>query len=254
MTPPAGHDVDVSTPQQIHRPDAVLFDIDGTLVDSNYLHVFAWSDAFRAVDRAVPAWRIHRCIGMDSAALLAELLGDDADALGERAKEEHGRQYAELSDRLEVLPGARELLADLAAAGIRVVLATSAPPEELERLRAVLHVEDDVAAITAANDVETAKPAPDVVGVALEKAGVLADRAFFVGDAAWDVQAAARAGVPCVGVRSGGIAPAELIDAGAVAVYDDVAHLRAAVGGPDDAWLRPPEDVDVPHKGAPATT
>ena len=211
----------------IARPDAVLFDIDGTLVDSNYLHVHAWSDAFAEVGHPVPSWRIHRAIGRDSTGLLEALLGeDDAERLGERATEVHGRRYAELADRLRVLPGVHDLLDALSAAGIAVVLATSAPPEELEKLRAVLDIEPDLTAVTDADDVETAKPAPDIVGVALERAGTPADRAVFVGDTVWDVAAAKRAGVPCVGLRSGGVGEAELTDAGAVAVYDDIAALR----------------------------
>lgn len=214
----------------IARPDAVLFDIDGTLVDSNYLHVHAWADAFAEVGRPVPSWRIHRAIGRDSADLLGELLSeDDAARRGEEAKEIHGRRYAELSDRLRVLPGVHELLDDLDAAGVAVVLATSAPPEELERLRAVLDVERDLTAITDASDVDTAKPAPDIVQVALRRAGTPPDRALFVGDTIWDVAAAARAGVPCIGVRSGGVGTGELTDSGAIAVFDDVAALRRDV-------------------------
>src|SRR4051812_44345960 len=110
------------------EPRAVLFDIDGTLVDSNYLHVEAWSHAFRDVGAPVDTWRIHRLIGMDSAMLLEPLLGDRLDELGERAKELNSAYYMDMSDRLRVFDGSRELIADLIDRGVRVTLATSAPP------------------------------------------------------------------------------------------------------------------------------
>jgi HAD superfamily hydrolase (TIGR01509 family) len=208
--------------------DAVLFDIDGTLVDSNYLHVEAWAHAFDEAGASVDSWRIHRAIGMDSAELLHELAGDDSE-LAERAKGLHDELYPELADRLRAFDGARELVAELASRGLTVVLATSAPEDELKNLRAVLDVEDSIAVVTSANDVETAKPAPDIVEVALERADVAPDAAIMVGDSVWDVKAAARAGVRCVGVLSGGISEAELRDAGAVAVYPDVAALLAGL-------------------------
>ncbi|VTR76949.1 HAD family hydrolase [Cellulomonas hominis] len=209
-------------------PDAgaVLFDIDGTLVDSNFLHVHAWVQAFARAGHPVDAWRVHRRIGMGSGRLIAELLGDDADRLTEQVKDGHAERYAALADLLRPFDGARELVRTLAGEGVAVVLSTSAAPEEVERLRAVLDV-DDVVEITGAEDVEEAKPEPDLVQAALERAGVGPDRAVFVGDAVWDVAAAARAGVPCVGVLSGGTSEAELREAGAVAVYPDVSALLA---------------------------
>lgn len=205
-------------------PGAVLLDIDGTLVDSNYLHVHAWVQAFADAGTPVDAWRVHRRIGMGSGRLLEELLGDEADALGDEVRERHGEHYAALAGLLRPLPGARDLLRTLADRGAAVVLATSAAPEEVERLREVLDV-DDLVEITGSQDVDEAKPEPDLVHAALDLAGVPADRAVFVGDSVWDVQAAVRAGVPCVGVLSGGTAEAELRDAGAVAVAEDVAAL-----------------------------
>jgi HAD superfamily hydrolase (TIGR01509 family) len=206
---------------------AVLFDIDGTLVDSNYLHVEAWHHAFAAVGHPVDAWRIHRSIGMDSAKLLDALLGDAAETVGDDAKQKHSEYYASLSDRLRPIEGARELLAALSERGQTVVLATSAPQDELETLLKVLDVGPEVDAVTSSEDVGTAKPDPDIIEVALEKADVPAERAVLVGDAVWDVKAAARAGVRSIGVLSGGYSAAELRDAGAIAVYDDVADLLA---------------------------
>jgi HAD superfamily hydrolase (TIGR01509 family) len=204
---------------------AVLFDIDGTLVDSNYLHVTAWLRAFHDVNHPVDAWRIHRGIGMGSSQLLADLLGEAADRIGSQAKQRHSEHYQRAAHLLRAFDGARELVAAVAQHGARVVLASSAPPEELEILRSVLNIEDAVAEITGAGDVEAAKPAPDLVDVALQRAGVSANRAIFIGDTVWDVQACSKAGVPCVCVLSGGISADELTEAGAVAVYEDCQTL-----------------------------
>jgi len=202
-------------------PGAVLFDIDGTLVDSSYLHVNAWMRAFRAVGHPMDAWRIHRGQGMGSSELLATLLGEAAEQVGSQAKAHHSEHYQRTSDQLRAFDGARELVAAVARRGAAVVLATSAAPEELELLRSILDIEDAVAEITAAEDVQVAKPAPDLVHVALQRAGVSPERAVYVGDTVWDVKACGKAGVTCVGVLTGGISAAELTEAGAVAVYED---------------------------------
>jgi len=223
---------------QQQTPRAVLFDIDGTLVDSNYAHVDAWVKAFRDVGHPVDAWRVHRSIGKDSALLVAGLVGDEVAAeIGDRVSGLHSEHYAEhLGDDpdLHVLAGATELLAELSRRGHQVVLATSAPEDELAVLRGLLDVEDALWAVTSSEDVETAKPDPGMVEVALEKAGVDASRAVMVGDATWDVEAASSAGVQGVGVLSGGFGAGELRDAGAVEVHEDVAALLAAL---DDSVL-----------------
>ncbi|MBX9246558.1 HAD family hydrolase [Actinotalea ferrariae] len=209
-------------------PGAVLLDIDGTLVDSNFLHVHAWVRAFAEVGRPADAWRVHRCIGMGSDLLIAEVLGDDdAERLGDDVRERHTAHYAELTPLLRAFDGARELVRAVADRGAATVLATSAAPEEVERLRAVLELDDVVTGLTGDEDVDDAKPEPDLVEAALRVAGVPADRAVMVGDAVWDVQAAARAGVACVGLLSGGTSRAELRSAGAVEVYEDAADLLA---------------------------
>ncbi|SMQ71427.1 HAD family hydrolase [Agreia sp. VKM Ac-1783] len=208
-------------------PKAVLFDIDGTLVDSNYLHVDAWARAFEKLGRPVDSWRIHRSIGLDSERLLDALLGDDVDEFGDRAKGLHSEFYQASTDRLRPLPGAVDLLHALSDAGVRVVLATSAPEEELEILLGVLDSDDALYATTSSGDVSTAKPEPDIVNVALERAGADASEALFVGDAVWDVKAAARANLGAIGVRTGGISSGELTDAGALQVFDDAAAVLA---------------------------
>lgn len=208
-----------------HSHGAALFDIDGTLVDSNYLHVEAWSHAFAEAGEPVDAWRIHRSIGMDGDALLKSLLGDDVDTVGERAKELHTEYFQTLQPRLRTFAGARELLRELARRGATVVLATSAPEDELAALRGVLDIEDAVAKVTSSADVEVAKPRPDILEAALRKADATAERSVLVGDAVWDVESAHRAGIDCIGVLTGGTSLAELRDAGAVAVYESVDEL-----------------------------
>ncbi|KHL10489.1 phosphoglycolate phosphatase-like HAD superfamily hydrolase [Mumia flava] len=204
---------------------AVLFDVDGTLIDSNYLHVSAWHTAFAQHGMAVDDWRTHRAIGMDGERLLDTLVPDADEDARRAVKEAHAAEYAARAGELRAFTGARDLLSRCQEIGLAVVLATSAPPDELERARSVLDCDDLVDAVTSADDVDEAKPEPGIVEVALERAGIPAERAVLVGDAMWDGHAAVRAGVTFVAVRSGGVGTDELRDAGAVEVVDDVASL-----------------------------
>lgn len=206
---------------------AVLFDVDGTLVDSNYLHVHAWARAFAELDIAVEAWRIHRAIGMDGATLVRTLSGDAPEQIQQQLKDRHSRYYLADSGLLRPLPGARRLLEQVAALGLQVVLATSAPDDELAVLRSVLDCDQLVAAVTSSADVDMAKPNPDIIAVALDRAGIPAGRAVFVGDAVWDAEACRRAGVPSIGLLSGGISRDELENAGVTMVFDNAAELLA---------------------------
>lgn len=212
------------------RPPAVLFDIDGTLVDSNYLHVHAWARAFHDIGIAADSWRIHRSIGMDGSTLVKTLSGDADDDTKERLKDLHSRYYKELTPLLRVLPGAREVLDRVASMGLQVVLATSAPDDELSILREVLDRDDLVSEMTSSADVDTAKPQPDIIRVALDRAGVTADRAVFVGDSVWDTEACRRAGVTSIGVLSGGMSREELTAGGARMVLEDARQLTEQIG------------------------
>lgn len=204
---------------------AVLFDIDGTLVDSNYLHVHAWYRAFCDTGVPVEAWRIHRSIGMDGTTLVATLAdGADEDTRG-RLKDLHSGYYRQTAALLRPLPGARELLDAVEKLGLKVVLATSAPEEELDLLRAVLDGDHLVSAITSSEDVEVAKPRPDIVKVALDRADVEANHAVFVGDTVWDIEACRRAGVATIALGSGGVAQCELQSAGAERVFANAMEL-----------------------------
>lgn len=210
-------------------PPAVLFDVDGTLVDSNYLHVWAWLRAFDAEGLPVDAWRIHRCIGMDGTTLMRTLTGDAGQEVLDRLKKRHSDLYKDSAHLLTPLPGARDLLRGVANRGLQVVLATSAPDDELAILRKILECDDVVAAMTSSADVETAKPRPDIVQVALDRASVTAENAVFVGDAVWDCEAAARAKVASIGVLSGGTSRAELLEAGASEVFEDAGDLLGKI-------------------------
>ena len=152
--------------------------------------------------------------------------GQPSDAK-ERAESINADHYSALRSRIEVFTGARELVADLASRGYRVVLATSAPKDELEGLLEELDIDEHVFAVTSAEDVDTAKPEPELVALALDRAEADASAAVFIGDSVWDMRAAGRAGVAAIGVLSGGTSREALLAAGAAAVFDDVAALHA---------------------------
>lgn len=216
-----------------HGKLAVLFDIDGTLVDSVYAHVAAWHEALAEVDLTVPHWEIHRRIGMDGSLLVDELLdiaGVGADApgrsdLADAASIKHTEVYLRRSDSLTILPGGRDVIRRAKELGYVVVLATSAPQQELEILRDLLEIEDHIDAVTSGEDVETAKPDATVVKIAVERAGVSASNAVMVGDATWDAIAATKVGVRSVAVLTGGIGGDALRGAGAKRVFQDARHL-----------------------------
>jgi len=199
----------------------VLFDVDGTLVDTNYLHVVAWWHAFRAQGHRVPMTDLHRTVGQGSDRLVETILGH-ADAA---VSQGHTDFYGPALYDVAAFPRAADLLRATKEIGLRVVLATSASAKEVEHLTKAIGADDAVDAVTTKDDVEASKPAPDVVQSALAAGDVDPGAAVFVGDTVWDVEAARKAGLDCIAVLSGGISAAELTDAGAAAVYRDVAHL-----------------------------
>ena len=211
-------------------PAAALFDVDGTLVDTNYLHSVTWWEAFRQAGHHVPMAEIHRSIGMGSGQMLDKLLPADRDKDADAdIRTTHSALYGTYWSRLQPLPGAVGLLRACKRRGLAVVLASSADEAEFNVLRTALDAEDAIDAATYSGDVESSKPAPDLVQVALDKAGVPADEAVFIGDTVWDVEACRKAGVRCIGVLSGGVSRDELISAGAAEVYRDPADLLAAL-------------------------
>ncbi|HWG02656.1 MAG TPA: HAD family hydrolase [Trebonia sp.] len=210
------------------KPAAALFDVDGTLVDTNYLHTVTWWEAFAQAGLYVPMARIHRAIGMGSDQMLDKLLPADRDKDADAdLSAAHGTLYATYWTRLRPLPGATDLLRACKRRGLAVVLASSAKEPEFNAMRAALDVEDAIDEATFAGDVEASKPAPDLVETALDKIGTRPEDAVFIGDTVWDVHACQKAGVPCIGVLSGGVSRDELLSAGAVACYRDPADLLA---------------------------
>lgn len=212
--------------------DAVLFDVDGTLVDTNYLHAVTWWQAFAQHGHAVPMADVHRAIGMGSDKLLDRVLPPGRDRSADDAvRAAHTALYAQYWSRLRPFDGAADLLRACARRGSRVVLASSAAEPELRALRAALGADEAIHAATSASEVERSKPSPDLVRLALDRAGTPAARAVFVGDTRWDVEAAGRAGMPCVCVLTGGWARAELAEAGAAAVYAGPRELLEDLDG-----------------------
>jgi HAD superfamily hydrolase (TIGR01509 family) len=205
----------------------VLFDVDGTLVDSNYLHVAAWLQALRrnGFDHAKGA-EVHSLVGMGAGLMLETLLGADVEQ--EPLKDAHAEAYRELWPYLRPFRGAVDLVREVRRRGGESVLATSATEEEVGALRRTLDCDDAISEITSSADVEEAKPAPDIFQTALSKTGLDPERVVVVGDTRWDVEAAANAGLPCVAVLSGGVPEAVLRDAGAKEIYDDAAALLDA--------------------------
>ena len=202
----------------------VLFDLDGTLVDTNYLHTLAWRRALVEHGHDVPTAWVHRCIGMGSSQLLAELVGDDVDQ--QPLKDTWRRHFEPLKPEIRALPGAADLVRAVAERGAQAVYASSSEEADVATLVEAVGAGDAVSHVTCAGDVSEAKPEPEVFQVALEQSGG-DSRAVVVGDTLWDVQAAKRAGLSCVCVLTGGVSRAELEDAGAAAVYRDPADLLA---------------------------
>jgi HAD superfamily hydrolase (TIGR01549 family) len=204
---------------------AALLDVDGTLVDANYQHTIAWYRAFREHDITLPLWRIHRAVGMGGDQLVPALVGDDTDReLGDDIREKRNDLYGKLIDEVAAFDGAHELVCELLERDIVVVLASSASMEELDHYLDLLDVRSLVDAWTTKDDVYETKPQPDLVKAALEKAD--GAEAVMVGDTKWDIEAAAKADVPTVCVMTGGWSRQELLDAGAVEVYESVDELR----------------------------
>ena len=214
-----------------------ILDIDGTLVDTNYQHALAWWRAFRKHGVDLPIWRLHRHIGMGGDQLVASIAGDDVEArLGDDVREAEGELYEELIDEVRALDGARGLIEDLKAAGWTVVLASSAKDHEVEHYLDLLDARELADAWTSSGDVEETKPEPDLIQAALEKAGAEPADAVMVGDSTWDCEAAERAGVSTVAVLTGGFSEQELLDAGAIRVFETMDDLR-------QAWKEVAEDA-----------
>lgn len=207
---------------------AVLLDIDGTLIDNNALHLLAWQRALRRVGKHIEATAILHRLGMGSDKFAADVLGPDAGDALEKVRTYQGEEYSDkgLIDHAEPLPGAVELLRELKRRGVRTALASSAKPEEADKSLALLGGREAIDELVTSGDVSATKPDPDIFAQALEKLGRPAE-ALVIGDTIYDIASAHKLGLPCVGVLSGGIERHVLEQAGANAIYTGVAEVLA---------------------------
>ena len=208
---------------------AFVFDLDGTLIDSVYQHVLAWQEALQTEGIELSVWRIHRKIGMSGGLFTNMLLretGAEFDAARiERLQRLHAVAYRRVSSQIRPLPGARELLASLTAAGISWAIATSGRMETARPVLETLGVDFARTTVVTRDDVKFAKPDPDLFLAAAERLGVAVEATSVVGDSVWDMLAARRARLLGIGLLSGGYGLEELERAGAYRVYADPADL-----------------------------
>lgn len=202
----------------------VVLDVDGTLMDTNYLHTEAWARAFEKAGHRVPRVKLHKEVGKGAGLLIHEFLEDAEKA--EEIQNSHSEFYEGMQEYGHPLPGARELLSSLKERGYEVWFVTSAKDEELEHHMRELGADGNIDGVVNSSAVENPKPAPDIFEEALRRVGTTAEETVALGDALWDVQAARAAGIRTVAVLSGGaFDEEELRDAGAVDVYEDCAAL-----------------------------
>jgi HAD superfamily hydrolase (TIGR01509 family) len=214
--------------QERSQITALLFDLDGTLIDSVYQHVLAWHEALNELGFSLGVWRIHRRIGM-SGGLLVQALGRE---IGQRLtqeqiqklQEQHASAYERYQDGVKPLPGARELLQQLSRASVPYAIATSGRPEGIRTVPERLGVGPEVPIITR-REVSRAKPDPDLFLAAAQKLNAPIASAMVIGDSVWDLLAARRAGCLGIGLLSGGYGKEELQQVGAYRVYQDPADL-----------------------------
>jgi HAD superfamily hydrolase (TIGR01549 family) len=211
-------------------PDTAIFDVDGTLVDSNYQHALAWYRAFDRYGITRPIWRIHRAIGMGGDVLVPEIGG-------RQVEEEHGdalrdawvEEFDELVGEVKPFDGAHELLAEVKRRGFKLVLASSGKAKHVEAFLDLVDGRSLADAWTTSDDAEKTKPEPDLVVTALGK--VEGASGVMVGDSTWDVIAAGKVDVPTIAVRTGGFSVGELLEAGASRVFQSLVEFRASLDG-----------------------
>jgi len=205
--------------------DTAIFDVDGTLVDTNYQHALAWFRAFRRFGITRPLWRIHRGIGMGGDTFVPEVGGSDVEeAHGDALRDAWVEEFDEMIGEIQPFEGAYELLREVKDRGFRLVLASSGKTKHVERFLDLIDAKDLADAFTTSEDAETSKPAPDIVKVALAK--VEGSSGVMVGDSVYDVQSAAKLDIPTIALRTGGFGADELLGVGALKVYDSLVELR----------------------------
>ncbi len=209
-------------------PTALLFDLDGTLVDNVYEHVLAWRESFEQAGIELAVWRIHRQIGMSGGLFVQALMRESGrqvnPAEAQRIQGYHKNAYKRLAQRVRPLPGARKLLTRLGQMKVPHAIATSGHMETVKHTLKILDVSSKVPIVTR-DQVAHAKPDPDLFLAAADRLGMAIQDCIVVGDSVWDLLAARRARALGVGLLSGGYGEDELIRAGAYRVYEDPADL-----------------------------
>lgn len=211
---------------------ALIFDLDGTLVDTVYAHIFAWQTALAEAGMAIDGWRIHRRIGMSGGLFTRavareigrDLTADEAKALQHR----HGELYTKLLPERRPLPGAVELIGFLRSSGVLFGIATSGQRPEINASLDVLGIGPETVVVER-GDVLRAKPEPDLFLACQQRMGIGVGDCYVIGDAVWDLLAARRAGMLSIGLLSGGYGEDELSRAGAFRVYRDAAELHRSL-------------------------
>lgn len=219
---------------------AILFDLDGTLVDTAYEHVRAWSAALQSARIVVPDWKIHRRIGMSGQSLLRQVLRE-TDA-GKRKinlkalEKKHDTAFSASPRKIRLLPGAQELLDYLSGQGVSWAIATTGNKQQTQRLLKHLSLPKNAVVVTG-DDVAQAKPSPDIFLAAAERLSVPMENSVVVGDSVWDMLAAGRRRALGVGFLAGGYSKEELEQSGAFRVYSDAADMLVHI-----------EDLGIPGR------
>lgn len=215
-----------SSTRKVGRYRGILLDLDGTLVDSNEAHVEAWARALSENGHEISREKIRELIGMGGDNFLPAAAGIDKESPeGKRIAERHGELFQEQLPGLRPFPGVRSLLSKMKAEGLKLLVASSAEPDDVKALLQVAGVTDLIEDTADSGDAESSKPDPDIVQAALGRLGLPAGEVLLLGDTPYDIEAAGKAGIKTLAVRSGGFADSEL--AGALALYDDSADLLA---------------------------
>ena len=210
--------------------DTAIFDVDGTLVDTNYHHALAWFRALRRYGITRPMWRIHRGIGMGGDQFVPAVAGREVEeAHGDDLRQAWAQEFDQLIGEIQPFEGAHELLVAVKERGFRLVLASSGRAEHVEAFLDLVDGRSLADAWTTSEDVEQSKPEPDIVAAALAK--VEGASGIMVGDSVYDAQAAAKLDVPTLGVRTGGFSVGELHEAGVLLVFDSLVAFRYALDG-----------------------
>jgi HAD superfamily hydrolase (TIGR01549 family) len=210
--------------------DIAIFDVDGTLVDTNYHHSLAWFRAMRRYGVTRPLWRIHRAIGMGGDKLVGAVCGQDVeDAHGDAIREAWEEEFDRLIGEVAAFEPAHDLLAEVKQRGFRLVLASSGKAKHVDAFLDLVGGKELADAWTTSEDADDSKPDPDLVSTALNRVG--GGSGVMVGDSTWDAIAAGKLGVPTIAVRTGGFSAGELADAGAAQVFESLADLREQLDG-----------------------